>query len=160
MWQTRRVVWSKEIIYFARIGETAFFDSIPLAEVRGIDKVDQAPAVGSSAPSARLRKTRSVGEIPHSAAPIKETDTAHHRNDLDARTFPAAGAKPPTTAAPPPDDRDAEAAARGPARTRIVEVRAAAARNLPKMDAFGTCDAFCRLSLCGETRETSVSGRG
>jgi hypothetical protein len=61
MWQTRRVVWSKDAIYFARIGETTFFDSIPLAEVRGIDKVDEAPAVGSSAPSARQRKTRSAG---------------------------------------------------------------------------------------------------
>ncbi len=42
------------------------------------------------------------------------------------------------------------------ARTRIVEVRAAAARNLPRMDTFGTCNALCRLSLCGETRKTAV----
>ena len=30
------------------------------------------------------------------------------------------------------------------------------ARNLPRMDAFGTCDPFCRIAFCGESRETSV----
>jgi hypothetical protein len=60
MWQTRRVVLSKDTIYFARIGESTFFDSIPLAEVRGIDKVDEAPVVGSTALSARQKKARTV----------------------------------------------------------------------------------------------------
>ncbi len=61
MWQTRHVVWSKDTIYFARIGESTFFDSIPLAEVRGIDRVDEAPIVGSTAPSSRLKKARTPG---------------------------------------------------------------------------------------------------
>jgi hypothetical protein len=42
-------------------------------------------------------------------------------------------------------------------RTRVVEVRVLSAQNLPRMDAFGKCDAFCRLTFCGEPRETSVS---
>ena len=55
-----------------------------------------------------------------------------------------------------PPRRPADALPPTPTRTRFVEVRAAAARNLPRMDAFGSCDAFCRLSLCGDMRETSV----
>jgi hypothetical protein len=86
MWQTRRVVWSKDAIYFARINETTFFDSIPLAEVRGIDKVDEAPAVGSSAPSARLRKTRSMGNRP-SLAPTLSRSTPQSKAELN-RTLP------------------------------------------------------------------------
>jgi hypothetical protein len=41
-------------------------------------------------------------------------------------------------------------------RTRVVEVRVLSAQNLPRMDAFGKCDAFCRLTFSGEPRETSV----
>ena len=62
----------------------------------------------------------------------------------------------PTDVPPPPPSREPVPAA---GRTRFVEVRVAAARNLPRMDAFGTCDAFCRLSLCEETRETAVRER-
>ncbi len=52
-----------------------------------------------------------------------------------------------------------EELARGPEeekRTRVVEVRVLSAQNLPRMDAFGKCDAFCRLTFGGEPRETSV----
>ena len=35
-------------------------------------------------------------------------------------------------------------------------VQVASARNLPKIDAFGTIDPFVRLTFCGETRETKV----
>jgi hypothetical protein len=41
-------------------------------------------------------------------------------------------------------------------RTRVVEVRVMSARNLPRMDTIGSCDPFCRLTFCGEHRETSV----
>ena len=41
-------------------------------------------------------------------------------------------------------------------RTRVVEVRVMTARNLPRMDTIGSCDPFCRLTFCGEHRETSV----
>eukprot|EP00291_Cryptomonas_curvata_P008243 CAMPEP_0172191692 /NCGR_PEP_ID=MMETSP1050-20130122/23864_1 /TAXON_ID=233186 /ORGANISM="Cryptomonas curvata, Strain CCAP979/52" /LENGTH=303 /DNA_ID=CAMNT_0012866813 /DNA_START=110 /DNA_END=1018 /DNA_ORIENTATION=+ len=40
--------------------------------------------------------------------------------------------------------------------TRYLEIKVVNARNLPKMDTFGTCDPFCRLEFCGENRETAV----
>jgi Ca2+-dependent lipid-binding protein len=40
--------------------------------------------------------------------------------------------------------------------TRFLEIKVVNARNLPKMDTFGTCDPFCRLDFCGENRETKV----
>ncbi len=174
MWQNRRVVWSKDRIYFARIGEETIFDSIPLSEVRGVEKVEEAPAVSGSAPSARLRRTRSVGtpSPPHLLNTLARGRDIRHRCLIPLgpmhNMLQAAGgiARPPSTSAPAPDGAGAgaepgePAAPALPARTRIVEVRAAAARNLPRMDAFGTCDAFCRITLCGETRETAVRGGG
>ncbi len=81
----------------------------------------------------------------------------------------SAGTKAPSAPATPgdtagnisaePADAATEPGGARAVRTGIVEVRAAAARNLPRMDSFGSCDAFLRLSLCGETRETSVRGR-
>ncbi len=50
-----------------------------------------------------------------------------------------------------------EPASKEEKRTRVVEVRVLSAQNLPRMDAFGKCDAFCSLTFCGEKRETSVS---
>ena len=40
--------------------------------------------------------------------------------------------------------------------TRFLEIKVVNARNLPKMDTFGTCDPFCRLEFCGENHESVV----
>ncbi len=53
----------------------------------------------------------------------------------------------PNAANVPPEARES---------TRFLEIKVVNARNLPKMDTFGTCDPFCRLDFCGENRETSV----
>ena len=120
------MVWDKEVLAFARIGESAVVDSIPLADVKSVNKVDKPPASGSSSAQARHASVRPSGSV---------------------KTMPSeAGPGVPVVVA---------AAASGP-RTRIVEVRVLAAQNLPIMDAFGTCDPFCRIALCGETRETTV----
>ncbi|EKX31755.1 hypothetical protein GUITHDRAFT_42300, partial [Guillardia theta CCMP2712] len=40
-----------------------------------------------------------------------------------------------------------------------LEIMIMSARNLPKMDAFGTCDGFCTIVFQGSTKETSVRPR-
>jgi hypothetical protein len=61
LWHTRRVVWSKEVIAFARIGEDAVVDSIPLTELKGVEKIDEVPVAGGSNHTLFLRKSRSIG---------------------------------------------------------------------------------------------------
>ncbi len=128
------MVWDKSILFFARIGESAVVDSVPLAEVKRVDKVDKAPASSGSFHHSR----NSAGSFLHARTP-----SLAGGHSASGRTLPSE-----ETAA-------AAMAVTGP-RTRIVEVRVLAAQNLPIMDAIGTCDPFCRLVFCGETRETTV----
>ena len=48
LWQTRRVIWSKDVMTFSRIGEDTVFDSIPLTEIKGVEKIDESVIAGSS----------------------------------------------------------------------------------------------------------------
>jgi hypothetical protein len=42
-WQIRRVLWTKEIMCFARMGEEQLIDAIPLSEIKNIESVGSNP---------------------------------------------------------------------------------------------------------------------
>eukprot|EP00291_Cryptomonas_curvata_P006914 CAMPEP_0172179492 /NCGR_PEP_ID=MMETSP1050-20130122/16652_1 /TAXON_ID=233186 /ORGANISM="Cryptomonas curvata, Strain CCAP979/52" /LENGTH=136 /DNA_ID=CAMNT_0012852389 /DNA_START=145 /DNA_END=551 /DNA_ORIENTATION=+ len=95
LWQTRRVVWSKELISFTKVGEDTVFDAIPLVDVVSIQHIIEQP--GNEASAKNLLKPR-----PRSAASItSSTAAADSADGGPVAERPESYASPPPPAAPP-----------------------------------------------------------
>jgi hypothetical protein len=81
LWQKRRVVWTKYVIYLTSVSEYTVFDSIPLAEIASTQQVNEANRSEPLAPSAPSQ---------HRQSSIKSADSSQTRfqHALQLKTIP------------------------------------------------------------------------
>ena len=56
LWQTRRVIGTKDLIAFARVGSDKLVDCIPLSEVKAIHHISEKPSSESNMASSKRLK--------------------------------------------------------------------------------------------------------
>jgi hypothetical protein len=63
--QIRRVIWTKDVIAFARAGEEVLIDAIPLSEIKSIEAVGSRHLDGLAELDGRVRDQGSINLLPN-----------------------------------------------------------------------------------------------